>query len=799
MSSAASPRLRQILLVLAAMFAFSLMVVFTRGAHAHILGVAAWRAVFVAVVFAVWAVAVEGGSSTFRPDPRTLKLGAWLGVALALASSTFVGGYALTTVANTIFLHNLAPVLVFPLAWWLYKERAQPGAVTGAAIAVLGVALLSGVSLFQVSHFADSRFLLGDLLALVSAVGYAAVLVITRMTRREETPILGTLFVGWSVAAVLLVAVAWAFDGLSVPGSAILWILGLAVLCTNLPFYLLNLGMRSLEAGTAAVLSLSEVIFATAIGMVVYGEHLAPIGWIGAALAGLGVLYAMTQGHEKTDEAATSLSLDDSTKTQRIWRVLLGLGLLNGGVVLSVTGGGASGRLIAICGLVILARLGPSLAHTVLGGRFGRIIGWTGAAAAALAAGGCFLRGGTLDDLGSLWGILIPLGVVALDRRLAAREAERDDLPLIHLALLLLSGGHVLGWMQHSLAQFSAEAANFALGLAALGLVFAGLSGGLVRARPGAYGAVKRFGAPAQWALGGRRPVILAGLVWLCGSLHQVPTGHVGIVERFGAPIHLTDGAGLVIRAPAPIETLTVVDVARERRVPLFEAGSTLLTGDQSMVSLNGVVHYAVSDPKRYAFGAAKPEETLAALTRASLVEVVVRGTQDAVLTVGRSSLETAVLNLTQDRADAVGLGVQITAVHLTQVVVPAPVLAAFFDVISADEERQTSINGGEAYAAAVVPKARGKAVAALLEAQGDVARIQAAALSSAEEFRAISEGGSSAPGLTRTRMVWESLEFHLKPARLVLAPAGTRIWWGDNEGTMPVDIQPSASTGSNP
>ena len=69
--------------------------------------------------------------------------------------------------ANTIFLHNLAPVFVFPLAWWLFQERAGSAAVTGAVIALFGVALLSGVSLFQVSHFASSRFLLGDFLAFV--------------------------------------------------------------------------------------------------------------------------------------------------------------------------------------------------------------------------------------------------------------------------------------------------------------------------------------------------------------------------------------------------------------------------------------------------------------------------------------------------------------------------------------------------------------------------------------------------------------------------------------------------------
>jgi membrane protease subunit HflK len=797
MSSDESPGLRQVLMVLAAMFAFSLMAFFTRGAQAHILGVAAWRAVFVAVIFAISTVAVEGGVQALRPEKTTLRLGAWLGVALAIASSTFVGGYALTTVANTIFLHNMAPVVVFPLAWWLYKERPQGGALTGAGIALFGVALLTGVSLFQVTHYANARFLLGDLLALISAVGYGAVIVITRMTRRAETPILGTLFVGWAVAAVLLVAVAWACGALFVPGSALIWILGLAVLCTNVPFYLLNLGMRSVSAGTAAVLSLSEVLFATLLGIVVYGEHLAPIGWIGGILAGLGVLYAMTQRDDSTETAASTSSLDEVTRGRRLWRVLLGLGLLNGGVLMGMASGGASSVLMALAGLTVLARLGPSVAHAWLDGRFGRIIGWTGAGVAAVAAGGCFLRSGTLDDAGSLWGMVLALVVLALDRRLAAGETEREDQPLVHLALLLLAGGHALGWMQHGMAHAITEAANFALGWAAVGLVVAGLSGGLIGARPASHGALERFDGPGRWFFQGKRPLAAACLVWIAGGIHLVPTGHVGIVERFGAPISQTDGAGLFLRAPAPLEALRVIDVSSERRLSLYEDGRTLLTGDQSMVSLDGVVHYTISDPERFAYGSSQPEEVLRDLARSSLVQVVVHGSQDAVLTTGRLDLESAVLGATQAQVDSAGLGIQVTAVHLTEAAVPPPVLAAFLDVISADEERLTRINEGEAYAAKVIPEARGQALASISGAQGAAAKIQASADAASLEFLAISAGGAKAPSLTRARMTWESLETRLKPARLVLAPAGVRVWWGKTDGSKPVDIKIKDTTGS--
>ncbi|MFT5684994.1 MAG: hypothetical protein ACI8RZ_005940, partial [Myxococcota bacterium] len=91
---------RPVLLILGAMFAFGLMALFTREANAPVLTVAAWRAVLVAVVFGFWAVISEGAQVALRPDRTTLRWGIPYGVALGIASATFVGGYAMTTVAN---------------------------------------------------------------------------------------------------------------------------------------------------------------------------------------------------------------------------------------------------------------------------------------------------------------------------------------------------------------------------------------------------------------------------------------------------------------------------------------------------------------------------------------------------------------------------------------------------------------------------------------------------------------------------------------------------------------------------
>ena len=132
-----SPSTRSILLVVAAMAAFSLMALFTRAADASAFTVAAWRGIFVALAFGSWMIAKEGPRS-FKVDGQTLRIAGIMGVALAVASGTFVAGYVYTTVANTIFLHNLAPVVVLPLAWWAFRERPGAAVLAGAAIA-LGV------------------------------------------------------------------------------------------------------------------------------------------------------------------------------------------------------------------------------------------------------------------------------------------------------------------------------------------------------------------------------------------------------------------------------------------------------------------------------------------------------------------------------------------------------------------------------------------------------------------------------------------------------------------------------------
>ncbi len=780
-----TPTRRDLLLVLGAMFAFSMMALFTRAAAASVLGVAAWRAIFVAVVFAGMAAWRDGPATLAKPERGTLKLSAALGVALAIASSTFVGGYAFTTVANTIFLHNLAPVVVFPLAWWMFMEKPLPGAVTGAGIALVGVAMLTGVSLFQVAHFANPRFLLGDGLALASAAGYGAVLVYTRATRQAGTPILSTLALSWGVAAVLLAVVALASGEFWISGSALAWTFGLALVCTNLPFYLLNLGMKRVGAGLAAVLSLSEVVFATLLGVLVYGEHLAPVGWVGGLLAALGVTYAVT-----TDDTAAATApaetLHADTLPRRTARLGLGLLALNAGAILALLGEPGSGELLAWAGLATLARLGPAVAAPGLPERMApalsRVAGFAGAAIVVAA----FSRG--LPDVGEGSIPLLVAGLVVLlgDRALAAREAAVDADPhhLHTLGLALFVAAQGFAQLDHGAAALLATVSLLALAASGVATASAGFRGHLNDRR--AVASLSRLDAPVARWMQPKWGGIVLGVAWVLGGVHAVPVGHVGIIERFGAPTQPAP-AGLVFTVPPPVDRLELVDVARIRRSSVLDAGTPLLCGDQSMVTVEANLHFRVKDPLLFAYGLHDPTASLQALAQNALLEAVAARTHDNVLTTGRAALEVDVLRATQAAADAAGLGVEVIDVPVSTAAVPPSVTAAFLDVISADEERQTAINRAEAYAADVLPRAGGQSVARIARAHGTAATTLAHAESVLAEQLALVEGGAKARALTRTRLRWEALEATLSDRPLVLAPSSVSIWLGDT-------VQPAVS-----
>ena len=96
-------------------------------------------------------------------------------------------------------------------------------------------------------------------------------------------------------------------------------------------------------------------------------------------------------------------------------------------------------------------------------------------------------------------------------------------------------------------------------------------------------------------------------LVWLASGYYQVGSGERGVVQTFGRYIS-TEPPGSGWRWPWPIQTMTKVDISD---VNSLDSKDTVLTADQSLLTLAWSVQYRVGDPLQYLFQLRDPQALL--------------------------------------------------------------------------------------------------------------------------------------------------------------------------------------------
>ncbi|WP_337024805.1 MULTISPECIES: protease modulator HflK [unclassified Pantoea] len=114
---------------------------------------------------------------------------------------------------------------------------------------------------------------------------------------------------------------------------------------------------------------------------------------------------------------------------------------------------------------------------------------------------------------------------------------------------------------------------------------------------------------------------LLAALVWLFSSFHQIPPDSQAVVLRFGNPVAV-ENSGVLFAWPNPVDRVEVIPgparilqhdvlpLQRSQQLKLLspdqygsDAGAGagyLLTGDAGVVQLNMQIFYRISDPLRY-------------------------------------------------------------------------------------------------------------------------------------------------------------------------------------------------------
>jgi membrane protease subunit HflK len=289
------------------------------------------------------------------------------------------------------------------------------------------------------------------------------------------------------------------------------------------------------------------------------------------------------------------------------------------------------------------------------------------------------------------------------------------------------------------------------------------------------------FGGP-----GGVRPGAIAAIggiafaLWALTGVYVVQPNEEAVVTTFGA-YSRSEAPGLRYHLPVPIERAEKVPVTTLNRIDIGGTGtpdgdipqeSLMLTSDENIIDLNFSVTWRVQDAARYIFATRNPEEAVKAVAESAMREIIGKTPLDPIFTTGRGTVQLQVADLMQKTLDRWGAGVSIVEVQIRSVNPPQEAIAAFRDVQSAEQDRDSAVNEANTYRNRVVNEAKGDAAKITQSAQGYREQAVREATGDAARFNSIYNEYRRAPGATKDRLYIETMQKVLARSNKVIVDA---------------------------
>ena len=241
---------------------------------------------FLAVRYAIatGALALVGGRRVLTLGRSGLVAGGVIGVLLGLGIGLQTAGLERTTVSSTGFITGLYVVLTPLFGLLLFRTRVGLEVWAGVVLAVIGLALLSGV---------DAGSTSGDLLVLASAAAQALqIVMVERYASRYDA--IALVLVEMGACFLGFLAIALALGELEVPHGRTVWgaLLVTGVFASALAYLIQVWAQRRISAARIAIVFSLETVFAGLFGYWLAEDRLGLLGWGGCAVILAGIVIA---------------------------------------------------------------------------------------------------------------------------------------------------------------------------------------------------------------------------------------------------------------------------------------------------------------------------------------------------------------------------------------------------------------------------------------------------------------------------------------------------------------------------
>lgn len=221
-------------------------------------------------------------------NKSTLIKGALLGLFLYIAFALQTVGLQFTTPSKNAFLTAVNVVIVPFIGFLLYKRKIDMYELTGAILAVVGIAVLS----LKLS----SDINVGDVLTLGCAVGFAFHIFYTAKFVKTEDPVVLTIV--QMVTAAVIGCIVILFRGetsFSVETEGVMNLLYLGIFSTTIAFLMQTVAQKYITETKAAIILATESFWGMVFSIIILSEIMTGRMIIGAFLILLAILISETK------------------------------------------------------------------------------------------------------------------------------------------------------------------------------------------------------------------------------------------------------------------------------------------------------------------------------------------------------------------------------------------------------------------------------------------------------------------------------------------------------------------------
>ncbi len=254
-----------------------------------------WGRLVVNAALLVPTSLIRHGHKTFVPDRFGLQF--FRAAMLTVSIVAFIWALSGMPLADALAIVFAYPLVITMFSPMVLGEPSHKSHWLAVIVGFAGVLVVIRPGFNSVDYHA--------LLALLAGAGYAGTLLITRLLSRTEPPLVTLSFSLLFGALALSFSLPWVWQTITVDQLGLLLLSGIISAAVHL---LINHAYTIAPAATLAPIGYSEIIAATAVGFVLFGDFPDIVTWVGIAIiTASGIYIATTSSSSRVDPAGPTL------------------------------------------------------------------------------------------------------------------------------------------------------------------------------------------------------------------------------------------------------------------------------------------------------------------------------------------------------------------------------------------------------------------------------------------------------------------------------------------------------------